>query len=140
MYAQEKKGLAFYFHFPDSLKKRGIRTAQQGTRKPGVYGIRGHIPENVISLFSGTGRNGNKMGIRKSPVKSRLSGLFICLFIPLFPFFIKRKGYARNRKKDAHVLCLCHKGIYAQCTIKIFYYTGGIEKNRKMEITCLLCL
>lgn len=43
--------MAFYFHFPDSLKKRGIRTAQQGTRKPGVYGICGHIPENVISLF-----------------------------------------------------------------------------------------
>ena len=73
-------------------------------------------------------------------VKLRLSGLFICFFIPLFPLFIKRKGYTRNCKKDAHALCLCYKEIYAQCTRKYFYYTRGIEKNRKMEITCLLCL
>lgn len=35
--------------------------------------------------------------------------------------------------------CLCHKGIYAQCTSVYFYYTRGIEKKRKMEITCPLC-
>ena len=72
-------------------------------------------------------------------VKLRLPKLFICFFIPLFPFFIKRKGYTRGRKKDAHVLCLCRKGIYAQCTSVYFYYTRGIEKKRKMEITCPLC-
>lgn len=80
------------------------------------------------------------MGIRKSPVKSRLPELFIGFFIALFPFFIKRKGYTRNHKKDAHVSCLCHKEIYPQCTGMYFYDTGVMEKKRKMEIAFLLCL
>lgn len=51
MYAQEKDGRVFYSHFPDSLKKRGIRAAQWKTQRPGVYSICGHIPENGIPLF-----------------------------------------------------------------------------------------
>ena len=51
LHAQGKKKRVIYFHFPDSLKKEEIRTAQGKTAKPSVYGICGHIPESVISFF-----------------------------------------------------------------------------------------
>lgn len=86
LHAQEKKKRVIYFHFPDFVKIGEIRTAQGKTAKPSVYGICGHIPPKSYFLFSGTGRKGNKMGIRKSPVKSRLPELFIGFFIALFPF------------------------------------------------------
>lgn len=133
MYAQEKERMGILFPFPGFPEKKGNKDGTAGNAEAQCLRyLRAH-PGKRYFPFLCTGRKGNKMGIRKKPVKSRFPGLFICCFIPLFPFFIKRKGYARNRKKDAHVLCLCHKEIYAQCTIKIFYYTGVLKKSGKWK-------
>lgn len=51
MYAQEKERMGILFPFPGFPEKKGNKDGKQETRKPGVYGICGHIPENVISLF-----------------------------------------------------------------------------------------